>query len=375
MLTSQLGFSALPRKLMILCLLGLLSTATAVGAALPRLALIPLANHSGSMQGARSIEAGLRVRLTAAGFELVAADTLRELMRGHRLRLIGECDSSSAALIAAATGAEVIVTGAIELYLEQENPEVAVNLRAYDCQGGKVVWLNRCALSGEGEAGLFGIGRISVAETLAEKVLDRLLMKNSAKLIAQRADAFKEPAGKDRALAARGRVAVIEMDNSCDFAGAGAVATGALLYELQRRGYRLLEPGELTRLQQKLGIDFQGGAVAPLPDVLADEFGVGTIVTGIVTGFLPARGIDGEVGPHIELTLRLIDARTGELAAAASVVHDGADTQTLFGLGRTYPIGELTLAAVHGAFNKLIGLQQRRANPSRAGTTSIEKGN
>lgn len=374
MLPSRLGFSAIPAKLMILCLLALLSTATAIAATLPRLALIPLANYSESMQGAKAIEASLRDRLTAAGFDLVAADTLRGLMRSHRLRLIGECDSSSAALIAAATGAEVILTGAIELYLEQENPEVAVNLRAYDCRDGGIVWLNRCALSGEGEAGAFGIGRISFVETLTSKVLDRLL-KDAAKLIAQRSDAIEEPAKKDRALAARGRVAVVEIDNACDFAGAGAAATGALIYELHRRGYRLLEPGELTRLQQKLGINVQGGAVAPLPDVLAAELGVGTIVTGIVTEFLPSRGGDSEIGPHVELTLRMIDARTGELTAATSVVRDGADTETLFGIGRTYAIGELTLAAVHHACNKLIEEEHRDLGPSRTGTTSIEKGN
>jgi len=359
---------------MILCLLGLLSTATAVGTPLPRLALIPLANNSESMQGAKAIEASLRDRLTAAGFELIDADTLRSLMRSHRLRLIGECDSSSAALIAESTGAEVILTGAIELFLEQENPEVAVNLRAYDCQYGRIIWLNRCALSGEGEAGLFGIGRINSVETLTDKVLDRLL-KDAAKLIAQRTDAVKEPANKDRKLAARGRVAVVEIDNGCDFAGAGAVATGALIYELHRRGYRLLEPGELTHLQQKLGIDVQGGAVAPLPEVLATEMGVGTIITGIVTEFLPSRGGESEIGPHVELTLRMIDARTGELTAAATVVRDGADSETLFGIGRSYAIGELTLAAVHRAFNKLIEDEHRRPNQNRAGTTSIEKGN
>lgn len=147
------------------------------------------------------------------------------------------------------------------------------------------------------------------------------------------------------------------------------------MYELHRRGYRLVEPGELTRLQQKLGIGFHGGAVAPLPEVLVDELGVGTIVTGIVTEFLPSRGGDSEIGPHVELTLRMIDARTGELTAAASVVRDGADTETLFGIGRTDAIGELTLAAVHRAFNKLIEDEHRGPSQSRAGTTSIEKGN
>ena len=93
---------------------------------LPKIAIVPLANYSNSLKAHDLVTSLLRESLSDMGYDLVDNDSLRAGMRATRLRLVGEIDSAGSDQIAEQTGAEILMTGSLDIYLEQVNPEVSL---------------------------------------------------------------------------------------------------------------------------------------------------------------------------------------------------------------------------------------------------------
>jgi hypothetical protein len=345
--------SILPVKAMIVCLFGLgwtigASTATADVIA----AFVPMANHAESIEAEHLAKAVIFEKLERRGVTFVDPDTLRSIMRSQRLRLIGMIDSASADLIASKTGAQFVITGSIDHYLEQENPEVCLSFQAYDCRSHRLVWAASEASTGEDQAGIFGLGRVEDAR--------KLLSATAAKLVDAAPDLTAPSIPRrrvkkhDRDLAALGRLAVFPMDNNTTTAGAGALATSALLQELWRRGYELLPPGEVAALQARLTADLSVGAADTALVILREERAVVAAVTGIVTKFVGVRSSESEIMPEVEISLRLIDPVDGSVIASITLEKSGSDSETLFGAGRLLSVGKLTQRAVADGWNGLL---------------------
>ena len=345
------GFAA---KVMMLCLFSPLWTAIGVAdAGSPRVAIIPLANYTNSLKAQERITNLLYAGLEKLGYDLVDKETLRSGMRARRLRMIGEVDSIGADQIAAETGAEILLTGSVDMYLEQDNPEVSIGLRAYNCKTYKVVWVDCLSTTGDDQAGLFGIGRVKDAESLAARAV-AMLLKRMPVLSEQVITSRKKLSKNDVRLAQEGKVAVVRFDNSTDFANADAVVTDAMILELFRRGFDVVEPGELSQLRSRLGIDFQGAISDTALTVLRKEHSVVMVITGVVTKFFPNRGASIDAVPEIEMTIRTIDPIGGDIASSLSIERDGSATETIFGSGRVSATGEVARQALSENWEKLI---------------------
>lgn len=340
--------------LMMFCLFGPLSSTNAeANNDRPRIAIIPLANHTNSLKAHEFVTRLLRENLITMGHDIIDSDSLRAGMRATRLRLVGEVDSVGADQIAVQTGAEILVTGSLDIYLEQTNPEVSVSFRAYDCRTHRIVWSDCHSTTAEDQSGLFGVGRVTDINDLAAKVVKALLGKMPASSEQGRKPKHK-PTKNDLKLMQAGRVAIVRFDNSTDVPNADAVATNAMIQEAWSRGYDVVEPGELSRIRARLAADFQGGISNSALAILRDEFGVAIVVTGTVTRFLPNRGASIEAVPEIEFTMRTINPGNGEVVSSLSIERDGSARETVFGAGRVSAIGEVARQAVKDNWDELI---------------------
>ena len=361
---------SLMAKAMMFCLFGLLSVALGADKVeLPRVAIIQLANHTINLKVQDKIAILLRESLDEMGYDIVHMDSLRAGMRANRLRLVGEIDSAGTDQIVSQTGAEILLTGSVDIYLEQENPEVAISLRAYDCERHRIIWVDCESTTGEDQAGLFGVGRMTDIDKLTARVVETLLERMPTFGDTGKIQKHK-PSKNDAEAISQGRIAIVQFDNSTEFAQADAVVTNAVMLEAWRRGYDIVEPGELSRIRTRLASDFQGGISDTALQILRDEFGVAMVVTGSVTSFLPNRGAAIESVPEIEFTMRTIDPAGGEIMSSLSIERDGAANETIFGSGRALAIGEVARQAVRGGWDELIAgwLKRKSASPK----TSID---
>ncbi len=317
------------------------------------MAIIPLANYTNSLKAHDQVTKLLRENLVEMGFDLVDNDSLRAGMRANRLRLVGEVDSAGAEQIASQTGAEILITGSVDLYLEQVNPEVSISLRAYDCRKHKMIWIDCLSTTGEDQAGLFGIGRLTDLEQLTNKAV-KTVLKRMPRFSEQEHKPVRKPSKNDLRLIQQGKIAIVRFDNSTDVPNADAVVTNAMIQEAWQRGYDVVEPGELSRIRTRLASDFQGGIDDSALAILRDEFNVAIVVTGMVTRFLPNRGASVEAVPEIELTIRSIDPADGEVRSSLSMERDGAALETVFGYGRESAIGEVARQALKNGWDELI---------------------
>lgn len=341
-------------KVMMLCLFGPLSIATGTAKdELPKLAIVPLANYTNSLKAHDQVTQLLRENLSEMGFGLVDNDSLRAGMRANRLRLVGEIDSAGAEQIALQTGAEILISGSVDMYLEQVNPEISISLRAYDCRKHKLVWIDCFSTTGDDQAGLFGIGGLTDIEQLTNKAV-KTVLKRLPEFLGQGDKPVRKPAKKDLRLIQQGRIAIVRFDNSTDVPNADAVVTNAMIQEAWRRGYDVVEPGELSRIRARLASNFQGGIGDSALAILRDEFNVAIVVTGMVTRFLPNRGASIEAVPEIEFTIRTIDPADGEVRSSLTIERDGAATETVFGYGRESAIGAVARQALKHCWNELI---------------------
>lgn len=341
-------------KAMILCLFGLCS-AVAENSNQPalRTALIPLSNYTASNTGLELVTKELRAQLSGQGYELADADSLRSQMRRQRLRLVGEVDSTSVVQIAADTHIDMLITGALDLFLDEDNPEVGVCLRVYDCHEKRIIWMDCEFAAGEDQAGLFGIGRITKVDELAREVVERLVDRMPS---GSSRESLKQPAPtkSESQLASAGRMAVVAFDNSTSFPNADAVVTDLLRLELWRRGYNLLESGELSRLQSRLNVMILGGISDSALTVVREEFGVNAVVTGSVGAFSPSPNTQGDNVPNLEFSIRIIDPSSGEIVRSATAEHDGSEWETVFGMGRINSIGKLTERSLRITWTTLV---------------------
>lgn len=363
-------------KLMMFCLFGPLSmTIAAVNSDLPKVAIVPLANYTNSLKAHERVTGLLREGLLDKGYKLVDNDSLRAGMRANRLRLVGKIDSAGADQIALQTGAEVVMTGSLDVYLDQVNPEVSISFRAYDCRTHKIIWTDCLSTTGEDHAGLFGVGRVTNIEKLTTKAV-RIVLERMPQLLDQDHKSTHKPSKNDMRLIQEGRIAIVHFDNSTEIPNADAVVTNALVREAWQRGYDVVEPGELLRIRARLAADFQGGINDSALAILRDEFKVAIVITGNVTRFLPNRGTSIEAVPEIEFTMRSISPKSGEVISSLSIERDGSARETIFGAGRVSAIGEVARQALKDNWDELIaGWFERTAAASKSDTDGDQNAN
>lgn len=348
----------------ILCLFSPLFVSVHASDSVGIVVLVPLANLSTSQKGYEYVVNGLVDGLQVNGITIFDRDSLRSMMREVRLRLSGQLDSAGVQMLVKATGCRYFITGSVDVCLEQENPEVGVSLRVYDASLSRLVWLSNQYTTGEDMAGLFGIGRTNSLEAVAAEVVGKLIKEFSESFPANQND------GKNKTGLS---FAVAEFDNATEFDNGGEVASNAAMLSLWRRGFPVLEPGELIRMRSQLGVDTDGLTDSMLAR-LNKNFEIDYVVTGSVAEFEPVRNAQTNMMPRVEMTVRVISTLSGTVVAATPVSITGDYTETLFGAGANHSLGKTAYKAVDGAIKDLIkNLQKTVSAVEVSGEVNAQK--
>jgi hypothetical protein len=327
-----------------------------------KVGVIPFANFTGSNEAADSILPVINKQLAARNINLVPSDTLRSIMRARRIRITGSIDARSALQLREALGADLLLTGSIDFYSAIGNLEVGLSLRLYDCIKQRLVWAASVVASGEDYAGLFGIGRITSAPILTNRVVNEIfaqfplgedgMMSGSAQRTNNdRADSIAK---------ASVRIAIITFDNLTEQQRAGDIVSVLLLSELWRQGYEVVEPGDVAAALAELRSLPRGEISTEEISQLREKLLVDLVVTGTVYQFVPGRGGNSDLPPQVEMGLRLINAVDGRVLASVSSTRVGDDSEGPFGVGRFYSLGKLTQKGFVNAWQQLLKQSEKR---------------
>lgn len=267
----------------------------------------------------------------ARGATVIDAERTRSALRAERLRNVDAAPPDQLRAIAAALGADWLVSVAIHDAPEQLVPDLTVSARLYDGRTGRMAWAGAVARSGLDRRGLLGIGAIAELADLLPPVVTELLA--GVELSSAAAD---RKAGVAAATDLVGIVpfTVNEVEDGLEVAAAATETMRALL---AAAGIPLAEPGCVTRALRGPGGIQWGELSAEVRTELRDACGAGRLVTGSVERWEVRGGSSPE--PVVAVAVRLLDAESGRILFVGSLEAGGWDREGWFGRGRVHSRG------------------------------------
>jgi TolB-like protein len=141
------------------------------------------------------------------------------------------------------------------------------------------------------------------------------------------------------------KMAILPFDNLSDDQGAGKMMENLALVEfLKRSPTKIVDPGEVSSALIKERVRLATSIPKETLKRLGASLGVDLFLVGIVheCGIQRASGAggSGEI-PVVSLTLRILDAETGDIVWAISSARRGNDRETAFGMGRIDSLEQL----------------------------------
>jgi hypothetical protein len=152
-------------------------------AALGRVALFPLGGtaRAEATLAAETATAALRTALVRHGVELVPLAELAPIADRQQRRSWGAVDEPTRRALAADCGADVVLTGNIELFDadggHEPRPRVNLALRLIDAKSGRILWIDGDERDGWSRSGPFGLGRIHSRGALLQHMVDLQLTR------------------------------------------------------------------------------------------------------------------------------------------------------------------------------------------------------
>lgn len=140
-------------------------------------------------------------------------------------------------------------------------------------------------------------------------------------------------------------IAILPFDNLSDDQGAGKTMENLILVEfLKNSPARVIDPGEVMAALVEERIRLATSIPRKTLKALGQRLDVTHFILGIVHEYTMQRmsgsGGSGEV-PIVSLTLRILDAQSGDIVWATSAARRGNDSETVFGIGRIDSIEQL----------------------------------
>jgi hypothetical protein len=316
------------------------------------IAILPFANHSRTIDAVELMLPLVVSGLQARGLEVRETSDLRPLLRRKRIRAIGMISEEDARVLAEELGVPLLLLGSFDLLVREDPPEAGLSLRILDARTLRIRGATSVARSGEDYAGAFGVGRVHDLGELASRVVEEALDELEHDLLGSAP--VSPPARPCETLA------LVPFDDVSELGRGGDVITFLLLSALVRAHYSVVEPGFVREAFLARGVIRQGEIDQDSLALLQKRYGVCFAVTGVVSRFKPARGNLELAVPELAYGARLIDPRNAEVMGAWNEEHDGAETEGLFGTGRTHSIGALGNRAMQRLVERIDEIVGRR---------------
>jgi len=307
----------------------------------PRIAMLPLANHTERGRIRDLLEARLANRISSLGFEVIRPQDLRPILRRNRIRSRGWLGQVGADTILRETGARFALLGSYDVLREGAHPEIGFSLRVLNLETLEIVRAASVGMTGEDSAGWLGIGRIEDIEELADRAVEDMIGQLTA---------VPGDDGPERGCL---RVAIVPLDNFTDAPRSADIIANILLSRLHREGYILVEPGFVRELALELEQMPRGAVSGGLSREIARRLDACWVITGSLEEFRTARGHPTTSTPEIGLGLRLVDPWRSRALMTRDENRSGRDTDGIFQLGRVHALTPLVWETMGGFVDDL----------------------
>lgn len=141
------------------------------------------------------------------------------------------------------------------------------------------------------------------------------------------------------------KMAILPFDNLSKTQGAGKIMENYVLVEfLKYSQVNIIEPGEVASVLSHERIRLATSIPKETIHKIGKNLGANLFMIGIVNEYemqlATGAGGSGQI-PVIAVSLRIIDANTGDIVWAVSTPRRGNDSETVFGIGRIQSIDRL----------------------------------
>lgn len=270
--------------------------------------------------GSRVADA-LSLAVAAAGYETVVGDDVAAFLRSERVRYLDSLAPAEQAKLVKAFGADAVLAGTVLAFDERKaarDPLVSIRTTLV-APDGALLWTNVTTLTGAGEEGAFGRGRVDAIEPLLRRAARRIAQAFPAELgrvrVDRAASRWKRPrVFRDRRfLQGERRIAILPLESAASDPTAPRVLDAVLRHRFgERRGVEVVSAGAL-RAAIVAGI-LQPPANMPLAQLR--QLGQALNVQHFLGGEIFEYGT-GTRGAVVELSLSLVDVDTGAVVWSA----------------------------------------------------------
>lgn len=141
------------------------------------------------------------------------------------------------------------------------------------------------------------------------------------------------------------KMAILSFDNLSKTQGAGKSMENMVLTEfLKNSPVRIIDPGEVAAALSEERVRLATSIPKETVQALGKKLGVDLFMVGVVHEYemqmASGAGGSGQV-PFIAITLRIIDAKTGDIVWAINAARSGSDRETVFGIGKIQSLNTL----------------------------------
>lgn len=323
----------------------------AAPAAAATVAMAPLSDRQGDPATAAAVEEAVVAEIAAAGHTVVDRGTLRDALRQRRIRVLDDAVPEELAGVAAAVGADWLLSVTLHQAELRDTPRLALSGRAYDGASGELLWSGFAAASGLDHRTVLGLGVVDDLQQLGRRDAAVLCADFLATTTAGSAARPLRPAA-----ARLGLVAVLPLGSVTSAAGTNAAETATEITRsiLFRHGAELVSPSRVAAVLRRSRLSSWGGVDDDARRAVAEATGARWIVTGGVETYEVGGGGGGEPEPRVALSLRLLDADSGHIAWIGGREKSGWDGFSPFRLGRVYSRGELAQRLVESMVRRLL---------------------
>ena len=290
------------------------------------IALMPLYNLSGRSNAIQETSEKIGTILGSFGIQYKSSSDIRPILRKYRIRSSGSLKADDIKQLRAELGVKYLMLGSVNIYEERENPELSVSLRIINTETFMIETAVSKSAAGRDFEGLFGLGVISSLDELSDKLLRESIYELFSDL--------NSSIHASNSLSA----VIIPFDNTTDFRNAGFMLTNIFLTSLANEGFKVLEPGIVTEYMLKNRKILYGEIDYPTLNQLNADHNIDLVVTGSIEFYQPSRGNNF---PKAEIGTRVLDAKNAKIIFMYDNSVDGADSETLFGVGKKYSVGTI----------------------------------
>jgi hypothetical protein len=333
-----------------------------------RIAVLPFQNVSGHMGSPGILTPVILQGLAARGYGVVSGAVLEPVLIRERIRNTGMLGHRHVRSLAAEFQVDGVMLGSIALFSEAlENPHWGLTLRLLDTRTARLIWAASAGLTGDDFSGPFGLGRVRdpaiLAHRLARDVLQSLPSPGAVPVATEERGrgllgllrrgpdvGYGSPTLRE---SLAGPLAVLPLENTSERKGAAIIVTDIVVAHLVKRGFSVIEPGEVAEALIALRSAPFGSIDLETLRGLRQRTGAGAVLLGTVHDYNEGIQRGGTTSPSVALDLRILETESGRIIWSAHHEGEGANYRVVLDFGKIRSMVPLVNEVIHEMFSSL----------------------